>query len=145
MLDCKSAFVDWELLTDDQGARTTAFGHLAGVAGAAEAFSGLGIAALKRGIGTPFLNLPRPFVAGTVAELDRHLEVLRRKIEEEGLPDALGPLTVAVTGTGRVGKGAKYVLDRLGAKWVPASELERIVQDPSKALQQPQPASADSV
>lgn len=137
MLDSKSSFVDWELLTDESGARTTAFGYLAGLAGAAEALSGLGIAALKRGVGTPFLNLPRPFVADTVKELDRHLEILRRKIETDGTPEALGPVTVGLTGRGRVGKGAKYVLDRLGAQWVKAAELKGLVKDPSASRRFP--------
>lgn len=82
MVRSGDTFVDWELLLDPQsGSRTVSFGRFAGVVqfsllsfpytvilklkcfflmcyaqvGAAEALSGLGIAALRHGISTPFL------------------------------------------------------------------------------------------
>ena len=36
LLDSKGTYVDWELLTNDAGERTTAFGRFAGFCGAAD-------------------------------------------------------------------------------------------------------------
>ncbi|KAG0144211.1 hypothetical protein CROQUDRAFT_710105 [Cronartium quercuum f. sp. fusiforme G11] len=127
MVKSGDGFVDWELLLDAQsGKRTVSFGRLAGVVGAAEALSGLGIACLRHGISTPFLNLARPYTFRSEAKLMEAIGCLRDRIATEGYTGT-HPLTVVVTGaTGRVGGGAVEVLDQAGVKW--ASNLEEFRQ-----------------
>ena len=64
MLDTPaSRFIDWELLTGEDGVRTTAFGWLAGFSGMSDGLSLFATKALASlGCATPFLTLPRPFM-----------------------------------------------------------------------------------
>lgn len=82
------------------------------------------------GFPTPLLSLPRPFTLSSLASLSTHLQRVKDEIAERGIPKRLGPLVVAVTGKGRVGKGARWVLERIGAKWVTADQLKGIMADP---------------
>ena len=140
MLASGDRFVDWELVTDEKGQRTTAFGSMAGIAGMADGLSiGLAmrlvrlcarpqqlIAQLGLGHSSPFIYLPRPLSHPSLDELYASLRKVGDRIRDEGTPAALGPLTVAVVGRGRVGHGCKTVLDHLGVKWVPPSELKAL-------------------
>ncbi|KAI5481105.1 alpha-aminoadipic semialdehyde synthase [Pseudohyphozyma bogoriensis] len=127
LLASNARVVDWELLTDDHGARTTAFGQLAGVAGMADGLVGFGVKALAaKGVATPFLGLARPLMCRDQEELGRRLEEVGREVREWGVGRRLGPVTVAVLGKGRVGTGARWVLDKVGAKWVTVDEMRRV-------------------
>jgi alpha-aminoadipic semialdehyde synthase len=132
MLRSKSRFIDWELLTDEEGKRTTAFGYLAGVAGMAEGLSNFGTKALAMGFATPFLELPRPYMNTSMDMLERSLEGVGKRIEEGGMAKELGSVVVVVSGKGRVGEGARMVLDRVGAVWLDSvKSMKTVVEDPS--------------
>ncbi|KAK4705519.1 alpha-aminoadipic semialdehyde synthase, partial [Phenoliferia sp. Uapishka_3] len=124
-----SRFIDWELLTDDNSVRTTAFGFLAGFSGMSDGLSLFGTKALaSQGCATPFLTLPRPFMIPDVDRLKAELRRVGGEISKNGTPKIMGPIVVAVTGSGRVGKGARAVLDELPTTWIKASELQSIVE-----------------
>lgn len=127
MVSSGDRFIDWELLTNPHsGSRTVSFGRLAGLVGAAEALSGLGLACLRHGVSTPFLNLARPYTFTSEAELMNAIGRLKDKINDEGY-NGDHPISVIITGsTGRVGKGAVEVLDQVGVQW--ASDLNQFRQ-----------------
>lgn len=133
MLDSQSRYIDWELLTD-KGVRTTAFGWLAGVAGMADGLSQFAVKALAKGSATPFLNLPRPYMCSSLSHLRDELRKVGEVIKKRGTPRSLGPVVVVVAGTGRVGAGAKSVLDELPTEWVKADRLKAILESPSEYL-----------
>lgn len=135
MLASGSRFIDWELLTDEQGNRTTAFGWQAGFAGMADGLTQIATKALARGFATPLLTLPRPYMTPSVADLKQHLRVAGQMIAERGTPKKMRPLVIVVSGKGRVGSGAKAVLDELPTTWVNASQLERIATSESAGSQ----------
>ncbi|KAH9821284.1 Saccharopine dehydrogenase-domain-containing protein [Melampsora americana] len=118
MVSSGDKFVDWELLTDPHsGSRTVSFGRLAGLVGAAEALSGLGLTCLRHGVSTPFLNLARPYTFTSEVELMNAIGRLKDRINHEGY-NGDHPISVIITGsTGRVGKGAVEVLDQVGIQW----------------------------
>lgn len=90
--------IDYECLTDDQGNRTVAFGRFAGIVGAYNGFRMW----MQRAHQTP---LKPAFECGDMEEM---LDYARHHLA------TLGPIKIVITGTGRVGKGAKEVLDALG-------------------------------
>lgn len=72
-LGTKQSLIDWELLTgptEGKGKtkleRVAAFGWYAGVVGAGEALTLLGLALLKRGVASPLLHHPRPYTFSTL-------------------------------------------------------------------------------
>lgn len=131
MLDTPRArFVDWELLTKEEGGeRTAAFGFLAGFSGMVDGLAGLGVKVLaSTGVALPFLGVPRPFgVKGGVEELRHTVRRVGEEVREEGT-GGFGPVVLVVAGRGRVGMGARSVLDNLGVRWVGAQELKGIAE-----------------
>ncbi|KAK4048433.1 hypothetical protein OIV83_004779 [Microbotryomycetes sp. JL201] len=137
MLESKaSRFIDWELLTDDNGQRTAAFGWHAGFAGMVDGLTGLGTKLLARlGVATPLLELKRPHQVGMggVDEITSSLEECGKRwmeeMKEDGSGERIGPIVFGINGTGRVGNGAKAVLDHLGVTWIKKQELESLVKE----------------
>ncbi|KAM0745747.1 hypothetical protein T439DRAFT_318945 [Meredithblackwellia eburnea MCA 4105] len=136
MLDTRSSrFIDWELLTDDTGVRTTAFGWLAGFSGMSDGLSQLGTKILGTlGVATPFLELARPYMVKDVANVKENLKRIGEGITRDGFGKSLGPVVIVIAGRGRVGSGAKAVLDELPTKWVKAEELKSIAESPNPDL-----------
>lgn len=101
VLDRRITLIDHELLTDTKGERVLAFGRWAGVVGAYNAFR-----AWEATHGPATL---RPaHLCHDRAEMELHL--LDYKLPPE--------LRIVLTGSGRVGKGAMEVLDRIGVRQV---------------------------
>ena len=79
--------------------------------------------------------MPRPHTHPSLEALRASLRALGDRIVANGLPDALGPLTIAIIGKGRVGTGARDILAEIGyngaVRWVNPKDLEALVNDPS--------------
>lgn len=98
--------VDYETLTNANGVRVVAFGHYAGIVGA---YNGLLTYGRKHGL----YDLKPAHQCHDLEEL----------LEEDYKLHPLPPIKIAVTGTGRVGKGAAELLDKMGIKRVPAYDF----------------------
>jgi saccharopine dehydrogenase (NAD+, L-lysine-forming) len=108
-LEKKITMIDYELLTDENGTRLTAFGRYAGVVGAFKALRGWGLM-------HELYDLKPAHKCRDRAEMDGELD----QVELEK------PIKIVVTGTGRVAHGAREVLDRAGVHWVsPAAFLSQ--------------------
>jgi alpha-aminoadipic semialdehyde synthase len=128
-LDVGASLVDYEVVVDDQGVRQVAFGRYAGLAGAPETLWTLGHRMRELGHDSP-LSLLKHAVdykdLRTMAdETWEAVEALRR----EG-PEAFSPLVVAVSGEGRVSRGALEYLEMVGA--IPCT-IDEAVKLPSES------------
>jgi saccharopine dehydrogenase (NAD+, L-lysine forming) len=128
-LDVGASLVDYEVVVDDQGVRQVAFGRYAGLAGAHETLWTLGHRMRELGHDSP-LSLLKHAVdykdLRTMAdETWEAVEALRR----EG-PEAFSPLVVAVSGEGRVSRGALEYLEMVGA--IPCT-IDEAVKLPSES------------
>jgi len=109
----KIRLIDWECLTDAAGRRLIAFGRYAGIVGA---YNGI----LTYGHRYNLFNL-RP------AHQCFDLEDMRSEFEKVQLP----PIKIAITGGGRVAKGAMEVLFGMGIRKVnPADFIHELYQEP---------------
>jgi alanine dehydrogenase len=97
--------IDYEVLKNEQGERTVAFGRWAGIVGA---YNGLWTYGKKTGL----FDLKRAFECFDRSEMDLEL----KKVQ-------LPPIKIVVTGTGRVGKGVLEVLHTVGIKQVAPKEF----------------------
>jgi len=96
--------MDYEVFTDAHGARTVAFGQYAGIVGAYNGIRAWGIRHQSFDI--------RP------AYICEHLALMKQEFKKVVLP----PIRIAITGTGRVAKGAQEVLDMLGIEQISIEE-----------------------
>ena len=105
ILEKNITLIDYEVLTDDYNQRLIAFGKFAGMMGAHNGILGYG---LRKGAFT----LPR------MRDLDSYSEarVIYKQI-------TLPPLSIVVSGSGRVAKGAMEVLLDLGIKKVAPTDF----------------------
>lgn len=97
--------IDYEVLKNEKGERTVAFGRWAGIVGA---YNGLWTYGKKTGL----FDLKRAFECFDRSEMDLEL----KKVQ-------LPPIKIVVTGTGRVGKGVLEVLHTVGIKQVAPKEF----------------------
>lgn len=108
ILEKNITLMDYELLKDQNGNRTVAFGRWAGIVGA---YNGLWTYGQKSGL----FDLKRAFEC-----FDR--EEIKMELHKVQLP----PIKIVVTGTGRVAKGVMEVMDEVGIKSV--SQKDFLVQ-----------------
>lgn len=97
--------IDYEVLKNEKGERTVAFGRWAGIVGA---YNGLWTYGKKTGL----YELKRAYECFDKSEMDIEL----KKVQ-------LPPIKIVVTGTGRVGKGVQEILDSVGIKQVDPKEF----------------------
>jgi len=114
ILQLRCTLLDYELVTDDAGTRTIAFGRHAGLAGAIDTLWALGRRLDAEGIATPFGRVRQAVEYGELTAALRDVDEVARQIRSRGLPASLRPFAVGVTGAGgRVSGGALEILDRL--------------------------------
>lgn len=97
-------FSDYEYMVDDKGIRVCAFGWWAGVVGVYYTLRGYGLR-------TGLYELPKPDLKFTLDQLKANLKAI-----------ALPKVKIILTGGGRVSQGAQYVLNEIGAKYLPVDE-----------------------
>lgn len=95
ILQNKIRLIDYECLTNTKGQRIVAFGRFAGIVGAYNGIKTYGERSQRFQL-KPAHKCP-------------DYEALKAELQKADLP----PIKIAVTGTGRVGKGAKEILDAL--------------------------------
>jgi saccharopine dehydrogenase (NAD+, L-lysine forming) len=105
ILERNIRLIDYEVLKDDQGNRVVAFGRWAGIVGAYNAFWAYG----KK---TALYDIRRASECTDLSELKLEL----KKVQ-------LPPIKIVVTGSGRVGKGVKEILEALNIPEVETHEF----------------------
>lgn len=105
ILKRKIQLIDYECLKDELGNRIVAFGRFAGVVGAYNAL-------LAYGLRNHLFELRRAYECA-------YMKALKAELEKVKLP----PVKIVVTGTGRVGRGAKEILEALKIKQVFPTEF----------------------
>ena len=105
LLKKRITLIDYEVLTDEYNQRLIAFGKFAGMVGAHNGILGYGLR-------TGAFNIPR------MKDLESYAEA-RQIYKQTKLP----PLSIVVSGSGRVAKGAMEVLLDLGIKKVAPTDF----------------------
>lgn len=130
-LEVGATLIDYEKIVDADGRRLLFFGLHAGHAGAIDALWALARRLLSEGIGTPFAEVrPAHAYRSLEAALEHLGERVGRALRERGVPHALRPLVVGLTGGGNVCRGAQEILDRLPVVEIRPDELAGLADDP---------------
>ncbi len=123
MMELSCNLIDYEKITDEQGNRIIFFGHYAGIAGMINSLWALGLRLKEQGIETPFLRINQAHKYNSLADARRQIEEVGLEIAEEGLPDAILPLTIGITGYGHTSQGAQEILSLLPVKEISPEKL----------------------
>lgn len=131
LMELKATLIDYERIVDEKNRRLIFFGRHAGLAGMINTLWALGRRLDVEGVPSPFNRLKQ---ARTYTDLSGAREDLQRiaaYVREEGVPDAVHPLTVGITGYGNVSRGAQDILDVLPVKPVSPADLSLVAHDRS--------------
>jgi alpha-aminoadipic semialdehyde synthase len=124
LLERGCTLLDYELVTDDAGQRTIAFGRFAGLAGAIDTLWALGQRFREEGVETPFADVRQSLEHEDLAAAKEAVQRAGQRIASEGLPAELGPIAIAVTGAGgKVFGGAMELLQVLPHRVVSPADL----------------------
>jgi len=127
ILDKKIRLIDYEKLQKDgHGHRTVAFGKWAGVAGAIDILSCLGMKLQALKMDSPFFRIARPHNYSSIDECYRHLRANIQPELEAFARKRNHPFTFVCTGNGNVSQGAQEVLNQLGIEWVAPRDLKAV-------------------
>jgi Alanine dehydrogenase/PNT, N-terminal domain len=130
VLDLDCTLMDYELITDDRGVRTVAFGRHAGLAGCIDTLHALGQRLQQEGHTTALAQILPARAYDDVANAIDAIRQAAVRIAEEGLPEAISPLVIGVTGEGgKVWNGALEILTAAGAEEVQAEDLVSYVEN----------------
>jgi alpha-aminoadipic semialdehyde synthase len=106
--------VDYEVIVDEKGQRTVAFGRYAGLAGAHETLWTLAHRMAALGHPNPLTALRHAVDYSDLTEMTASARAALEALRRSG-PEVMAPLVVGVTGDGRVSRGALEYLQAVGA------------------------------
>jgi hypothetical protein len=133
-----ATLLDYEKITDAQGRRLVFFGRHARLAGAIDSLWALGRRFESEHLATPFSALEPAHRYPDLAAAKRALGGVGARVRLQGLPPALVPFVVGVTGYGHVAGGAEAVDPQPGHRSAPgpaqdAGQAQRTVADDAGA------------
>ena len=108
-----ATLIDYERVVDEHNRRLIFFGNFAGYAGAINSLYLLGQRLAQEGIRSPLQEIRRAMDCDSLAHAHALVRQAGRELRREGLPEALRPFVIGVTGYGNVSKGAQDVVDEL--------------------------------
>ncbi len=115
--------IDYERIADEHGRRLIFFGRHAGIAGALETLWALGRRLAWEGVANPFVALRHAYEYHDLAEIKQAVAQVGEAIRAEGLPQAIVPVIIGVTGYGNVARGVWEVLSQLPVRSVEPGEI----------------------
>jgi alanine dehydrogenase len=135
ILDVGATLIDYERVIDENGRRLIFFGNWAGMAGISDTLRVLGKRLESKGITpNPFASLKPTLECRDLAELKEQFQLLREKITDMGLPEAMIPLVIGFAGYGNVSRGAQEMFDILPYEEVEPDQLSKIDSPKSNVL-----------
>lgn len=120
--------IDYELITNENGARLIFFGRYAGMAGMIDTLWGLGEGLRHRGIENPFYEMRLTHKYRDLNAALEDVSLVAQMIKEQGLPQAIVPVVIGFAGYGNVSRGAQEILDMLPVIEVKPSGLEDLMK-----------------
>ncbi len=118
LMELRCNLLDYERVVDDKGRRLIFFSWFAGAAGAVDTLQAAGERYAAQGIANPLEQVGMTYSYGGLDKAEAGLRAVGELIRNEGLPPAMRPFVIGITGYGNVSQGAQHVLD-----WLPIEEI----------------------
>lgn len=129
MMEKKATLIDYERIVDDENRRLIFFGRHAGLAGMVNSLWSLGQRLAAEGIDNPFAELKQAKEYRDLDEIKAHVAAVGEAIRAGGLPAAVHPLIVGITGYGNVSIGAQEILDLLPLVEIAPEDVKKTAGD----------------
>ncbi len=113
LMELKCHLIDYEKIEDNTGKRLLFFGRYAGLAGMIDTLWALGQRLKTSGISNPFEEMKQAWEYASLQDAKKAVSQAGMKIKENGVPEAISPLTTGFTGYGHVSLGAQEIFDLL--------------------------------
>ncbi len=113
LMDLGCTLIDYECITDESGRRMVFFGGYAGMAGMLDSLAALGRRLAWEGMHTPLAAVKQTYEYSGLPAIDEALAEVGAALRTQGVPEALRPLVVGITGYGNVSQGAQRIYDVL--------------------------------
>ncbi len=126
MMELKCSLIDYEKVVDEMGRRLIFFGRYAGLAGMINTLWSLGLRLKHLGYYTPFLHIKQAHLYDSLADARRDIIKAGHEIAHHGLPEALCPFTIGITGYGNVSNGAMEISALLPIQEIEPSDLLKL-------------------
>lgn len=133
MMELRCNLIDYEKVADEHGRRLIFFGWHAGVVAMIDSLWALGQRLQWEGVSNPFTGIRNTFTYANLEAARVDVRAAGERIKTEGLPAAITPFVIGVSGYGNVGRGIQEILTDLPTIEVQPADLARVVTDP-KAL-----------
>jgi alanine dehydrogenase len=130
LIELNCNLIDYECVVDEMGRRLIFFGRYAGLAGMINTLWSLGQRLEESGVVTPFLDIAQTRNYHSLAEARKVVSKVGQKIIEKGLPPAMKPLIIGITGYGNVAQGANEILSLLPVKEILPDEIFSLARHP---------------
>jgi len=118
LVELRCNLLDYERVVDERNRRLIFFSWFAGAAGAIDTLQAAGERYAHRGIPNPFEQVEMTYAYGGLDKAEPRLRAVGDLIRTQGLPQAMRPFVIGITGYGNVSQGAQHVLD-----WLPIQDI----------------------
>jgi len=126
MMEMKCSLIDYEKVEDEMNRRLIFFGRFAGLAGMINTLWSFGQRYKAMGISTPFEKIRQSHTYNSLEEARKDISDAGLEIAKHGLPEAISPFIVAVTGYGNVSNGAQEIFNLMPVKEISPAEIPLI-------------------
>jgi saccharopine dehydrogenase (NAD+, L-lysine-forming) len=128
LLDLQCTLIDYERMVDENNQRLIYFSYHAGVAGTIESLWAFGQRLAWEKIRSPFTSIKQALTYRDQAAAETAFAALGNEIKTRGLPAAIAPLVIGITGYGNVSRGVQHMLDLLPLDKITPAELPGLHQ-----------------
>ena len=131
LLDLKCTLLDYERMIDEKNQRLIYFSYHAGIAGMIESLWAYGQRLAWERIPSPFEAIKQCYMYEDQAAAEIAFAALGEEIKK-GLPAAISPLVIGITGYGNVSRGAQHMLALLPIEKIEPSDLSGLHQQQAR-------------
>jgi alpha-aminoadipic semialdehyde synthase len=123
IMQLKSTLIDYERMIDEKGQRLIYFSYHAGLAGAIDTLWAVGQKFTRQGIDSPLARIKHSLQYANLEQARSAFQQVGEEIKKSGLPAAISPFIIGITGYGNVSRGVQQLLDILPVMTVTPVEL----------------------
>ncbi|MFC2164809.1 bifunctional lysine ketoglutarate reductase /saccharopine dehydrogenase family protein [Acidobacteriota bacterium] len=128
MVDLRCTLIEYEKIENEKGQRLLFFGKQAGQAGMIDTLWALGQRLAWEGKKTPFSSIKQAYLYQSLAEAEKEIDEVGKKIQQYGLDLSLVPLVCGFTGYGHVSQGAQEIFDVFPGEEIAPEEIQSLFE-----------------
>ncbi len=126
IIKLKDTLIDYEKMIDEKGQRLIYFSYHAGLAGVIDTLWAFGQKMARAGIDSPFAGIKHSLKYANLDVAIASFQEVAENIKKSGLPAAISPFIIGITGYGNVSRGVQHLLDFLPVAQITPAELAAV-------------------